>query len=270
MKVCIAGCFVASGYLLAEGDRPVVATRFHDLVRPSRTRPVNQSTNETFYGFCDNGSEYLVRGPLPNESILEQIPLEGLDGHPVMGSLTDDFEISCSGENLILVPEGTLQVHLGYKLSGEKRTRTLSKSGKEIVYRWRGGHFWFTRDDTEDLRLELANHFRAQRGMPSLGEKEQRKSYKLFGHLRYNFDKFEPYIHQFTEKMISLGVPASELLHMWDTSETVKYYMFQCRNRVEAMQNASRQEVPQKQASPAKSRPVRHSPVEIPISHYFR
>ena len=167
------------------------------------------------------------------------------------------------------MPEGTLQVHLGYKLSGEKRTRTLSKPGKEIVYRWRGGHFWFTRDDTEDLRLELANHFRAQRGMPSLGEKEQRKSYKLFGHLRYNFDKFEPYIHQFTEKMISLGVPASELLHMWDTSETVKYYMFQCRNRVEAMQNASRQEVPQKQASPAKSRPVRHSPVEIPISHYW-
>ena len=203
--------------------RPVTA-------EPNRVRPVQSPDGDLYYGFSDNGTEFLVRPPEQNDVVLGQRMLEGLDSHPVLSQMTDDEESTCVGETLVMIPSGTLQYRLGFKLSGEGSTQVYTRDDLRFVSRWKHGHFWFSRDDTEEIRLLLAVFWRARRGREAPAARETRPSYQLLGRLRHDFDKSEPWVHNFTRRMSDTGVRQDELRSMWDEARTVRYFSYLCRS----------------------------------------
>ena len=252
------------------------SSEYQDLprARPIMSRPVHSPDSNLYYGFCDDGSEFFVRPPEVGDIKREVIMLEGLDSHAVVAHHTEDEEVSCTRESLYMVPEGTIQVKLKFKVDGEGETKTFSKGDEKFVARWKDGHFWLNRNDTEELRHKLTCYWKARRGKAAPTEREQRESYLCFDHLRADFDKNQSWVHNFSKKMFKCGVSKADLLHCWDQSMTVKYYVYLARRK---LQELTRPVAPEEETTTGgyprcvtfSTRPVRHACLEIPISHHF-
>ena len=194
----------------------------------------------------------------------------------MMGYQTADGEVYCSEENLVMIPEGSMQVYLRFNVSGEGEHRDFSKDGVTFRSRWKNGRFWFSRNDTEEIRHLFSGYWRARRGREPPPKREDRPSFKAFDKLRADFDKNEKWVHNFTEKCIRLGLSKNEALSLWDKARTVSYFSYSCRKLLQ-----HKRENPEIHldnfSNPtstvtfcnAFSRPVKHGHVEIPISHHF-
>ena len=199
---------------------------------------------------------------------------QGLDDNPVTAHRTDEEEVSCKNESLHMVPEGTIQVRLGFKVVGEGSTKEFTKDGKRFIARWKDGHFWLSRNDTEELRHLLTTYWRAKRGRSPPTGREERPSFQRFGVLRNDFDKNDTWVHSFTDKMIGCGVDRQDVLAMWDKSFTVQYYSYLCRKKLQELSGFRRDAEESTTGGPPSrvsfsARPVRHTCLEIPVSHHF-
>ena len=240
------------------------------IARPvsSRARPAKRPDSDVFYGFSDTGTELVVRPPEEGDVVVGEVLLEGLDSNPVVGSETDDGETSCSSETLIMLPEGSLQRHLGFEVAGKGDTRTFTKGNVSFVSRWKDGHFWFNRDDTNEIRFLLSQYWRARKGRSA---PKRGTSVETFGKLRLDYDKSRPWVHALAEKMRRFGIEKDVMLRLWDRSRTVQYFAYSCRQELQKLRSQQEEKLvggPPSRVS-FSSRPVKHGFVDVPLSHHF-
>ena len=257
--------------LLPEKDDIRISAKARPAARPTR------KASDEYFGFIDDGSEYLVRPPEEGDKVIGEIVLEGLDCNPVVCFRTEEEEITSPNETLIMVPEGTMQVALGFKVEGQGTERHLVKDDIRLTAKWKEGHFWLNRDDTEIARDLLTRYWRSRRNREMPPPRDLRPSVLRFGRIRQDFDKSPTWVHNFTTKMLATGLKQEDLVKFWDKSTSLRYYLYLCRNKAGEIvrQNQSRVEVEEHLDAGAPKRvsfsvrPARHQNLEIPLSHYF-
>ena len=72
--------------LLPEKDDIRISAKARPAARPTR------KASDEYFGFIDNGSEYLVRPPEEGDKVIGEIVLEGLDCNPVVCFRTEEEE----------------------------------------------------------------------------------------------------------------------------------------------------------------------------------
>ena len=249
-----------------------IAANARPVLDQARCRPVIEpEESDLYFGFVDNGTEFLVRPPENGDVSIGERMLEGLDSHPVLAHRDANEETFCKNETLIMIPEGTLQALLGFSVSGSGKTREYTKGDLKLTARWHQGHFWLDKNDTEETRDLLARFWRARKGREPLLPRDRRISFLTFGRLRTDFDKSDVWVHNVTRKMIDKGLGREETLREWDNARTVNYFLYRCRSRLKEILEQP-EEATLTGGPPARvqfCRPVKHGHVDIPLSHHF-